>query len=190
MTVNAWSQDSVQPANGQEPVSIAQIHADGSLTLHPALVRQFSPDLLENVFGAQALPGKSQPQHRHMPEPVNDATNHYDVLRKANYSEGRIWASRVRRSMRVERRGRYEAMQTIAEHLGRPVTDIRCLVELHNKAVKPRAKAMRQNLVWQKHLHNMTDRQIADDLRIHSKTVASDRREMKQRQLGGMENVR
>lgn len=199
MTVNACEQNNAQPDIEQASVSLVEMRADGMMTIHPALVQQFAPTLQALFNGTSpaptlgnvtALPGHAGDAPANVPRAEKPTLNQFDLQRKESYRRGRIWASWSRRLLRQEGIKRYTALKHIADKTGQPVTDIRCLVEVHNKTLKVRAKAMRQNLVWQKHLHNLTDQQIADDLRIHPKTVASDRREVKQQQLRGMRNVR
>lgn len=194
-------------SNQQENVALVEITPGGDLVINRAMVQSFAPNLLQQVLAGagtptytyeqkgstlrnvETFPGTPREHKTASPKPKKDIHDHYEKARIANFQQGRIWSSQIRRLVREQKITRYEAMQAIAQYSGRPVTDIRCLVELHNKAAKEKCRNMRQNLVWLKHLQGMNDKQIAAALNIHSKTVASDRREMKQRQLGGTENV-
>ncbi len=188
MTVNAFSQDSLQANNQQDAVSLVDMHPDGRVTLHPALVEQLAPNLLarflnnpsvSNPDNVEAFPSVKNQTHK----PACKHADHYEMTRKSNYRQGRIWASYLRRKVRDTDCSRYEGMQSIASDLGLPVTDIRCLIELHNKAMRARAKSMRQNLVWKKYLSGFTHKEIALAFQIHPKTVAADIKCMKELQL-------
>lgn len=177
----------------QEAVPLVSRLADGSYHI----AAEFAPVLMRGLAQktapqAPALVSNNVEPFPATSEEATQKNNSYETQRRANFQNGRIWSSMTRRLMREEDITRYEAFQDIAEITGKPVTDIKRLVEFNNKQVKVRGKAIRQAIVWKWFCEGLNHQQIANlfPFKLHSKTVASDLKEIKQQQYGGTQNVR
>lgn len=191
MSVNAWSQDNDAQPNEQAPVSLVELHSDGRISLHPALVSQFAPQLISALGGNPPAPTLGNMEALPETSPVRNMVSAKPFQEQARRSLalGRRWASEMRRLMRFEDLKPYAAYQEVALRYGEKVSHVRNLVEVHNSNRSKRIEKMRLSLVWRKHLEGMTDRQIGLQINQHAKTVAKYRKKMKQKQKGAFENV-
>lgn len=182
----------------QEGVALLVLNGDGSLTVHPAAVQGVFPGLVSSLLGngspasltptlrnVEAFPGIPRGANACSPSPTPSKTNQYDQALRENFQRGRNWASKIRRVVQATGCEPYEAMQNIATQIGVPVTDVRVLVELSNKAVRPRGKAIRRAILWKWHCEGSSHRASAErfPFPLHEKTVAADVKAMKEAQL-------
>lgn len=185
---SAFGHHTANNLNQQGAVPLVSRLPDGSYHI----AAEFAPVIMQGLAQVTQQPANNTPcpaQNSVEPFPVTtedapEVPNQYEIQRRANFQNGRTWASLTRRLMREEAITRYKAFQDIADITGKPVTDIRRLVEFNNKYAKVRGKAIRHAIVWKWFCEGLNHQQIANrfPFKLHSKTVASDIQIMKGRQ--------
>lgn len=203
MSVNASPQHSQDKLEGQAPLALVVLNADGSMTLHPRAVQQIAPGLKYDALmnfnsNTTSMHTDTQPMHSTPGKVENTAITSVEPSEwfareraenaKKFSKQGRLY-SRVFRKIRNDFETRYAAEKHVADSFKVSVENFRHLKQMHERKRDERIKKFCQDKIWACHLDGMTNRQIAEDLGWHEKTVANWIRGIRKMQKGNSKNV-